>query len=469
MALAGIDESIERKFLAAVTIQFVAALSLVLLPIVFLGPRQVLELFPTVQIIASAVIVGLAVLAYLNTIWVVRRDILDPVLELREVARELAAGDLERRPSEPFQRDETGELKRAIVELQTQLKDRIDQLRIFRAAVEHAGHAVVITDRDGKIEYLNHATTELTGYSQSEAIGSTPRIWQSGVHSERFYEQMWETLLSGNVFRGEIINERKDGTEIVIHATIAPIENQGEIEQFVAVYDDITEKKRRRRQLRAERERANELQQRVSVLNRVLRHDIRTAVTVIQGQVALLRDRDVMPEQIDAIERRAGELHRLSEQARDIEQTISGEFVRTELDITTVVRDIADELRREFPAAEIETALPETGVATASERFDEAVRQLTRNAIVHNDTDTPTVRLTVELTDELHLEITDNGPGIPDSELTPIEQGEETQLEHTSGLGLWQSYWIVADSDGEMEIDRNEPRGTTVSIRLPQN
>ncbi len=135
--------------------------------------------------------------------------------------------------------------------IKSSLRDVNEQLRSFRKAVEHAGHAIFLTDPDGTITYANPAIEQVTGYEPDEVIGANPRLWKSGEHDEAFYERMWGEITSGNVWDGEIINERKSGDRCWVDMTIAPItDDQGEVERFVAVDTDVTERKER--QLRIE-------------------------------------------------------------------------------------------------------------------------------------------------------------------------------------------------------------------------
>ncbi|EMA03721.1 PAS domain S-box-containing protein [Haloarcula vallismortis] len=129
----------------------------------------------------------------------------------------------------------------------------------FREAVESAGHAVVFTDTDGVIEYVNPAFEELTGYAESEVVGHTPRILKSGEHGEAVYEDLWETIGAGEVWRGELVNERPDGERYVIEQTIAPLPRDDEPRGYVAINTDITEKRRREEKIKALHEATRDL------------------------------------------------------------------------------------------------------------------------------------------------------------------------------------------------------------------
>ncbi|WP_162524333.1 receiver/sensor box histidine kinase [Halobellus captivus] len=124
------------------------------------------------------------------------------------------------------------------------------RLRTFRTAVEASGHSIYYTEPDGTITYVNPAFEAATGYTAEEAIGRTPRILKSGVHDEAFYADLWETILSGDVWRSELTNSTNRGERYVVDQTIAPVEGaDGSIEGFVAVNAEVTDQRRRERQL----------------------------------------------------------------------------------------------------------------------------------------------------------------------------------------------------------------------------
>jgi PAS domain S-box-containing protein len=138
----------------------------------------------------------------------------------------------------------------ALVRDVTDAKRRERELEAFREAVERAGHSIYITDADAEIRYVNAAFEDVTGYSAEEAVGRTPRLLKSGEHDAPFYRELWGTIRDGDVWRSEIVNERKDGSRYVADQTIAPItDGSGEIVRFVAVNADVSDRKRHERQL----------------------------------------------------------------------------------------------------------------------------------------------------------------------------------------------------------------------------
>jgi len=116
--------------------------------------------------------------------------------------------------------------------------------RLQSAALNAAANAIIITDREGTIQSVNPAWSELTGYSAQEAVGQNPRILKSGFQDVAYYKKLWDTILAGEVWRGELVNKRKDGSLYSEEQTITPVRDAlGEITHFVAIKADITQRK----------------------------------------------------------------------------------------------------------------------------------------------------------------------------------------------------------------------------------
>ncbi|GAB3316098.1 PAS domain S-box protein [Haloplanus salinarum] len=176
-------------------------------------------------------------------------------------------------------RDDTGTVTNYVgfQEDISERKEHEQDLQLFRKAVENAGHAVFITDREGTIEYVNPMFEARSGYTRSEAVGRTPRILKSGKQDEVFYDRMWETILAGDQWDAHLVNRRKNGELYHVDQTITPIPNDtGKITHFVTIESDVTNQQLREQQL--------------DVLNRVLRHNLRNGMNVIEGNAPMLRD-----------------------------------------------------------------------------------------------------------------------------------------------------------------------------------
>ncbi len=143
-------------------------------------------------------------------------------------------------------RDENGEIIaiEGIARDVTQRKKSEETLRKLFRAIEFSPASILITDYEGNIEYVNPKFTEVTGYTYGEVLGKNPRILKSGAQSKEFYRSLWETIKSGNEWRGEFLNKKKNGELYWEKASISPIFNEnGKITHFVAVKEDITQEK----------------------------------------------------------------------------------------------------------------------------------------------------------------------------------------------------------------------------------
>ena len=126
---------------------------------------------------------------------------------------------------------------------------REEALQKFKQASEAAGHAIYITDPEGTIEYVNPAFESVTGYSREEAVGRNPRIMRSGEMPEGYFEELWATVLDGELWEEEVINRHKSGSIYHAHQTLAPITVDGEVEAVVAIQTDISDRKQQERRL----------------------------------------------------------------------------------------------------------------------------------------------------------------------------------------------------------------------------
>jgi PAS domain S-box-containing protein len=120
-----------------------------------------------------------------------------------------------------------------------------EKVRLQAAALESAANAIVITGRDGAIQWANQAFTRLTGYTAAEAMGQNPRLLKSGKSEPALFKELWGTILAGRVWHGEVVNKRKNGTFYTEEMTITPLSDaRGEAARFIAIKQDITARKR---------------------------------------------------------------------------------------------------------------------------------------------------------------------------------------------------------------------------------
>ncbi|MGM0604145.1 MAG: PAS domain S-box protein [Halobacteriota archaeon] len=320
----------------------------------------------------------------------------------------------------------------------TERKRRERELTRFRSAVEHAGHGVIVTDRDGTIEYVNEAFEEMSGYSAAEAIGETPAMLKSGEHDRAFYQDLWGTIKYGNVWRGEIVNRRKDGSTYHIDQTIAPILAADDApEGFVAINQDITELKRYERELEAQNDRLKDYSNMVA-------HDLRNPLNLMQAQTHALTT--VLEADSDTP---IGELQADIAEPTEKLETLIDRMLRLIEELLTLARHgqlvlhpeevlletVAEEAWRqvETPNAEL-FVVSETTVTADPDRLRELLSNLFRNSIEHGGDDV-TVHVG-PLTFRDGFYVSDDGPGIPESERDRIFNRAYTTAEEGTGFGL---------------------------------
>ena len=237
---------------------------------------------------------------------------------------------------------------------------------------------------------------------------------------------------------------------------------------LVGVYDERAS--RIAATLRREQQRVGLLNQRLRVLNRVLRHDLRNDMNVIQGYASLL-EADDDPEvagRAETIRRTAEELTSLGERARHLERLLDDETAETRTDLAAVVERRLDAFEREYPHAQVRVDVPDRAPVGPVPLVGVVVDLLVENAVVHNDREEPMVSVGVRTAeDHVVLRVADDGPGIPESERAVFESGTETPLRHSEGLGLWVVEWAVTEAGGRLDL-RDRAVGTVVSVALPR-
>jgi two-component system cell cycle sensor histidine kinase/response regulator CckA len=207
-------------------------------------------------------------------------------------------------------------VRRALREAKEQ-KERhraAEQVRVQSSALEAVANGIILTDPAGKILFANKAFCAMTGYALEEILGKTPGFLNSGKHDADFFRELWNTILKGRVWQGELINRRKDGTFYNEEMTITPIQGtNGEISHFISVKQDITKRKQRKEQLHQARK-----MEAIGQLAGGIAHDFNNLLTVIHGNVQLVlmdesqlkeENRQCLKQVIDATER-AGNLTR---------------------------------------------------------------------------------------------------------------------------------------------------------------
>jgi len=316
----------------------------------------------------------------------------------------------------------------------TARKRRKRNLEQFRSAVEHAGHSVIITDTDGRMEYVNDAFETMSGYSAAEAIGRTPAIVRSGEHDEAFYRDLWETILDGGVWQGEVTNERKDGTRYVVDQTIAPIfDDCGDISGFVAINRDVTALKEYERELEAQNDRLKRYGQTVA-------HDLRNPLALLDAELKQFQATvDGTDESVDAdavrllctdigatVDRMQTLIDDLLAMAEQGQRVLDSE--------PTSIEAIATDAWSQIDTASATMSVEDGDVGADPDRLRELLSNLFRNAIEHAGNDVHVTVRPLDFTEGFAVE--DDGPGIPADEREDVFERGFTTAEAGTGFGL---------------------------------
>ncbi|MFB6354285.1 MAG: PAS domain S-box protein [Halobacteriales archaeon] len=330
-------------------------------------------------------------------------------------------------------------------------------LRTFYQAAEHAGHSIYITDAEGTILYVNPAFEQTTGYAADEAVGRTPSILKSGVHDDAFYEALWETILAGEVWEDELVNERKDGERYVVEQTIAPVaDDRGELTNFVAINHEITSLKRREAALERQNERLEEFAGTLS-------HDLRNPLNVATGQLELAR-RTGEPAHFERAERALDRMRTLIDDALALAR--QGVAVRDPRPVAlgAVARDAWRNVETED--ATLECTVPrDLTVAADESRLAELFENLFRNAVEHGG---PGVSVVVgPLEGRPGFFVADDGPGIPAAERDEVFTAGFTTSADGTGLGLPIVREIAAGHDWGIDLTTSEAGGARFEFAVP--
>jgi PAS domain S-box-containing protein len=173
-----------------------------------------------------------------------------------------------------------------------------ERVELLKKAIESSNVAVYITDIHGDLIYVNPFFEQISGYASEEVIGKNPRIFKSGYHPDSFYKELWDTILSGNDWDGEMLNKKKSGDFYWVKTHISPIKNeQGNITHFVAIKEDTSERKRLMELLIVAKEKAEENDKLKTAFINNISHEIRTPLNGILGFGQILTEGDLSAEE----------------------------------------------------------------------------------------------------------------------------------------------------------------------------
>ena len=408
--------------------------------------------------------------------------------------------------------DEAGarQLRVVLIDI-SERKAAEEQLRKLSLAVEQSPESIMITNLDGCIEYVNETFLKTSGYGLEEVIGQNPKILQSGKTTAATYAAMWAVLTRGRPWKGEFCNRRKDGSEFTEFAIITPLrQSDGKITHYVAVMEDISEKKRLGIELDAHRHHLEELvasrtaelteaRDAAEAANRAkssflanMSHEIRTPMNGIIGMAHLLRRSNLSDEQrerLDKIDSCGKHLLSIINDVLDLAKIDAGKieledrsFLLSEM-LTAVTAMVGDSLKAKGISLHIDIAGMPALLHGDVTRLSQALINYLSNAVKFTERGSITLSGRLLAEDEagyrLRFAVTDTGIGLTPEQcgrlFRSFEQADNSTTRRFggTGLGLALTQRIVQLMAGETGVDSVPGQGSSfwleVSLKKPQS
>jgi PAS domain S-box-containing protein len=358
-------------------------------------------------------------------------------------------------------------------------------LKLMGKAFDQSPVTIVITDKYGNIEYVNPKFTESTGYTQDEVKGQNPRVLKSGYQSKEYYNNLWNTILAGNDWFGEFQNKRKSGESYWESAVISPItDDNGEIAFFLAIKEDITEKKKMIDDLIFARNKAEESDRLKSSFLANMSHEIRTPLNSIIGFSELLLDSDFGTEQHEEFARTINEsgngLLTIISDIMDLSKIEAGQINLTKKRFSAhkLINDIQKEYSHKASSKGIELRIDSAitkedySIFNDDQRLKQVLINFVGNAIKFTEEGLIEIGFRT-IHNNIQFYVKDTGIGIPEQYHNEIfERFRQVEQSHTrkyggNGLGLAISKSLVEMLGGEIGMTSELGLGSTFYFTVP--
>ena len=360
------------------------------------------------------------------------------------------------------------------------------RMRKLSGALEQTADAVMITDKERRIEYVNPAFEGLTGYSRDEVLGKAAGVLRSGFHDEKFYEQLWRIVSSGHAYRGELVNRKKDGSLYHEQRTISPLKGEGgQITHFISTGHDITklvEAQRKDRLHQAELAhvaRLSTLGEMTSGLAHELNQPLCAITTFAQTCLRILASGECKPEKIgyglEQVLRQADFASQIFRRLRTFSR--KGDMQRKAVSLREVTQEMANFVKAETLQnlthldLDVPAGLPPVWADPI--QVEQVLLNLVRNAMdAVAECDPANRRVTVTAVQsapgEIAMEVSDSGHGCVAEIADQLFEPFFTTKANGMGVGLGISQGIIEAHGGRLWLAKTNPDGTTFRFTLPE-
>jgi len=360
------------------------------------------------------------------------------------------------------------------------LEKEVQQREKLQLVVEQNPSSIVITDLDGNIEYVNKQFETITGYTREEALGQNPRILNSGLTPPETFENMWKTLVKGEMWVGELVNKAKNGKIYHENVLLAPLKNdKGKLTNYVAIKENITELKKAREAAEASNNAKSQFLSRMS-------HELRTPLHAINGFSQLLLKKNKnhtlderQTDQVLQINTAGIHLLELINEILDLSRIESG-GITLSLESISVAETVSDCI------ALVASLANKSGITIAVDqsirglpyiradltRFKQVVLNLLSNAIKYNRPGGSVSLIGKQRGAIVHIEVSDNGIGILEEQMKNLfvpfaRLGQDDSGIEGTGIGMTISKQLVELMHGTLEATSEFGVGTVFCVRLP--
>ena len=355
-------------------------------------------------------------------------------------------------------------------------------------AVDQASVGIIITGKDGIIEYANPKMLEMSGYKLSEVVGNTPSIFKSELTNPETHLDLWQTIMSGKEWHGELINKAKDGSLFWEDVSISPVFGKtGEIKNFIGIKEDITDRKRIEEELSTTLQKAEMASVAKSKFLSNMSHELRTPLNAIIGFSETMALQVLGPiknekylDYVSHIHESADHLRGLIDTVLDLSKVEAGKESLSEEDLSIVnLVNVCQSLTSSLAEkAGVKLTVSQTDIGEKIRGDAQKLRQVLLNLLSNAIKFTPEggqvcIRIYKKQDDFLVIEIEDNGIGIPlESQERVFDEFEQVENKLTgsikgTGLGLPLSLRLMEMHGGGIEMDSAPDRGTTVRMIIP--
>ncbi len=351
-----------------------------------------------------------------------------------------------------------------------------EELIKFYSVAENTVNPLQITNLAGKMIYVNRAFVEASGYSKEELLGQNPKIFGSGKHPKKFWKNMWDTIISGKVWVGEVENRRKNGKPFFTQLLVSPIlDSEGKVISFFGIHRDLSEKKMLEKQLIH-----TQKMESIGTLAAGVAHEVGNPLASISALVQVVlrsTDDEFVKEKLGLVRNQVTRISKIIRDLVDFSRPSNYELQLTDVNqiITEAVEIVKVGKKSKQIKFDMELDEKIPSLPLVADQLQQVFVNILLNAIDaicepdNLKEDNKIISKSYKTDDNVVITFTDTGMGIAEENTAKIfEPFFTTKKEGKgTGLGLWVSYGIIKSFQGDIKVKSTAGEGTTFNISLP--